>query len=433
MRLRIVSYVAVVIMAMTGISVAFAQGANPNNPVAMPTASAEPTNDFFDQSNKKTPTPQDDGETAAPEASPVATDDGARPDLAAMVLDSSSLPDGWLLYGEQYIAPEQLVQGLAGLVSADEIEALGMTGYYESTYVNGPSVQVRTYIISYDSVQGVEAGFDLFENEELLVPNGDLKDLPALSGVGESPAEITTGTITEADGTIQTTYDISFRIGTMEVGAASETTDGSAPDRDLVQQMARDLADRVNAVLAGDDVAGVDPALPGQTVNMDASAAMEGYQTVAEFFYATDAADLPVGMTSSYVRAWSLSTRVTEVLPVVLVGTLTFETPNDVAAALTNAADLMPMTTGSDEIADFDGGSADDVVAYSYASTLGDGAAPDSLRAFVQVGSMLLVIDVQSDSSLADAQKMAETVLGQQLDCLSSGSCTVTTGSSTTL
>ena len=85
----------------------------------------------------------------------------------------------------------------------------------------------------------IQKGFDILENEALLVPNGAMTDSPAPAGLGESPSEITSGYTENGDGTQTHTYDISFRIDRYEVGAAMETFDGSQPDSAVVDQMAQ--------------------------------------------------------------------------------------------------------------------------------------------------------------------------------------------------
>ena len=290
MRSRLSLLLTVILLSLSLSAVALAQSDDPNRPVANPTATDD-DGDFMDRTPESTDDSEDatpgdtdeDAPDASPEASPVGPVESGD-DLAAMTLDLNSMPDGWYLSGESYVSLDQLSDGLVGAVTREELAATGMTGFYESVYTDGVASQVRTYIIAYDSADGVQKGFDILENEELLVPNGAMQDLPCLDGVGEQPCEITDGTTTEPDGTSQATYDISFRIDRYEVGAASETFDGSEPDKDLVQSLARDLADRVNLVLAGGTPDAVDPSLPGQTLTLDGDIAYEGYQPAAELF-----------------------------------------------------------------------------------------------------------------------------------------------------
>jgi len=463
MRHRLPALIAVLILTLSLSGLAFAQTTDPNNPVAHPTATetganptdtgdnAEPTptdNPFFDENDSEAASPEATATTeepasgnpgpeasptsmpgTLPQASPVAGGD-AEVDLAAMTLDDSALTSDWILTGEQYISVQQLADALAGAVSVEELQATGMTGYYESYYANQAGNQVRTYVIAYDSPEGVQKGFDILENEDLLVPNGSMQDLPALSGVGETPAEITTGTVENGDGTQQATYDISFRIDRFEVGAAMETNDGSEPDRDLVQQMARDLADRVTAVLAGDKVEGVDYALPGETVTLDGQVAYEGYETAAEVFFAAATDITATGYVGGYYRAYTYSTDVSSYLPLITVGSASFENDNDVADLLNAPDNLMPAYDQLTPIDNFDAGDADQVVAFSFAAPNGPGQV-DSVRAFVQVGSILFTVDVQGEKDVDSAQKLAEQIVARQLDCQNGGDCTVTINGNT--
>jgi len=93
-----------------------------------------------------------------------------------------------------------------------------MIGMYTSYYINRDRNTVRTYIIEYKTVDGVQKGFDILENEQLLVPNGSFTDKPGPTGVGEKPSEITSGFSENGDGTQTKTYDVSFRIDRYEVG-----------------------------------------------------------------------------------------------------------------------------------------------------------------------------------------------------------------------
>ena len=443
MRLRLISILVIIVLSLSVGAVAFAEGANPNNPVAHPTAtatgaSAQPTptdDNFFDDQGSDSGTPVDTGSdnAASPQASPT-TNEGISADLAAMTLDADQLPAGWTLSSEQYISIDQLVAGTAGAISKEQMEATGMTGYYESSYVNSDgTADVRTYIIAYQTVEGEQKGFDLLEDEDLLVPNGSLQDQPGLEGVGEKPSEITSGTIENGDGTESATYDISFRIGTMEVGAASETFDGSEPDSDTVQQMAHDLADRANAVLANQPVANVDYALPAQSLMLDGTIAYEGYEAASEMLPGVDATSISDSYLGSYSRAFTYGDGVTTPLPLVVVSLASFDSANAIDEILLDSSQLGGQYANLAQIANFDAGSADNVVAFSYSSPLqgGNSSAADSVRAYVQVGSTLVVIDVQGEKDAEAAQTIAEGLVAKQIECLQGGSCSAVLDTST--
>ena len=436
MRSRLSLIIAVLMLAMSLSAVAFAQSDDPNRPVAHPTEEGEDGNGgFFD----RTPTsdepqtdedqsdeaaPDEDGSPAAsPEASPVGPIESGD-DLAAMVLDGSFMPEGYYLSGESYVSIDDLSSNLVGVVSADDLEATGMTGFYESVYTDGVSTQVRTYIIAYDSADGVQQGFDILENEELLVPNGAMTDLPCLDGVGEAPCEITDGTTTEPDGTSQATYDISFRIDRFEVGAASETFDGSEPDKDLVQSLARDLADRVNLVLAGGAPDGIDFSLPSQQVQLDGVSAYEGYEDAIELFPLTESGDLPDGFLSGYTEAYTYSDSPTSFYPLVTITSISMESADAVDEAM-QTADLLVGFPDASEIDDFDAGVDLPTAAFAYTAGLSGSTEPDSVRVFVQVDSLLIVIDVQGEESLDAAQATAEALVEAQVDCIGGGDCSV--------
>ena len=193
-----------------------------------------------------------------------------------MTLDDTTIPSDFQLIAETYTTPEELAAGMIGQVSAEEIAATGMIGMYTSYYVNRDRNSVRTYIIAYKTVDGVQKGFDILENEQLLVPNGSFTDKPGPTGVGEKPSEITSGFSENGDGTQTKTYDVSFRIDRYEVGAAMETFDESEPDGKVVDQMAHDVADRFRRCWQVRSVSGVDLSLPGKLLEFKQPTALRG-------------------------------------------------------------------------------------------------------------------------------------------------------------
>jgi hypothetical protein len=109
-------------------------------------------------------------------------------DLAAMTLDSEEIPEGYQLVAEAYIDPGLLAENMVELGTEDELEELGIVGYYESTYaaLDGGS-QIRSYVIEYPDVEAVEDGFALFEDEERMLPGETgLEDAPGPGGSARS-------------------------------------------------------------------------------------------------------------------------------------------------------------------------------------------------------------------------------------------------------
>src|SRR4051812_21577094 len=122
MRSRLTLILAALLLTLSISAVALAQSSDPNRPVAHPTATEENGGDGDFQD--RTPTSNDDEDTpadeeegssgsapiASPEGSPIPVEGGD--DLAAMVLDITSMPDGWYLSGESYVSVDELADGL---------------------------------------------------------------------------------------------------------------------------------------------------------------------------------------------------------------------------------------------------------------------------------------------------------------------------------
>jgi hypothetical protein len=431
-RSRLLTVLAVLVLALSASGLAIAQTGNPdpNAPVKERTptpggekstfprpATPEATSPAGDETGNATPS---ESGTPSGAATPLASS-GTIP-LAAMTLDNTTIPSDFELAAERYTTLDDLVASLAGQVSPADLQATGLIDMYTSYYVNKDRNSVRSYIIAYKTVDGVQKGFDILENETLLVPNGAMTDTPAPAGLGESPSEITSGYTENGDGTQTHTYDISFRIDRYEVGAAMETFDGSQPDTAVVDQMARDVSKRVTAVLAGKDASGVDLSLPTKLLDLKGQVTIEGFETGSEAFILPSESDVPAGYVAGYFRGNSYSRSVTTPLPFVTLGVTTFETADDVATALENTDSLMPTYNDLKQITRFRVRGADDAVAFSYTSPNGTGQ-PDSVRIFAQVDDQLFVVDVQGMGSINDATTAAVDLAEAQIGCAAGGDC----------
>ena len=423
-RFRFLATLTVLLLALSLTGIAFAQtdGPDPDSPV-----------------QPRTPTPSGDGDAevepteelaatvSVPDATPV--DNGASPvafagevDIAAMTLDSNLIPADFFLVAEFYTTPQEIADSRAGQIDEEALFATGIQTYYESFYVNADQNRIRTYIIAYETVDGVQAGFDLLEDEDTLVPNGALVDSPGPTGVGETPSEITSGTIENGDGTQTRSYDISYRIDRFEIGVAMETFDGGEIDEVLIDQLAVELADRVAAVIAGDDVDGVDYDLPAELIRLDTDLQVEGYQTATESFIIDDPDLLPDGYVSGYYTGASYSTSISTLLPYVTVGISSFEGSADVEAAMAEPESIMPTFEGLEELPGFDINGAGNVAGFSYPSPEGEGEQ-DSVRLFMQVDDRLVVVDVQGMPTAEEAEAVAIDLAEAELACVLDGDC----------
>ena len=343
-------------------------------------------------------------------------------DLAAMTLDSEEIPEGFQLVAETYIDLDILAENLSELVTADELEDLGIVGYYETTYVavDGGS-QIRSYVIEYPDANAVEDGFALLEDEERMVPGEtDLEDAPGPEGIGEEPSEVTTGTYGEP-GAEQSSVDITFRIDRLGVGVAMETFDGSEPDEDLIEELAEVKEARVVAALTGEEIENVDPRLVERVVTFEGETTFEGYQSVSDAYGSVDspAAD---GFIASYVRGATFSDDPTETIaPYVTVGVSSYEDEDAVLAVLDASDQIIPQFPELEEIdTPLIEGSA--TVGYSFESLI-EGGDLASVRLLVAVDDELLSVDVQGFASADDALEAAVAVAEAEVACVGGGDC----------
>src|SRR5215207_9789535 len=200
------------------------------------------------------------GDAATP-----ATTDVDRIDLAAIVVDAADLPDGVRLMSEQYVSVDEYIEAASGGDPGITrgLEDSGFVGYYTSTYsLPGSQLTVRSYAEEYEDEQGAAAGFAILEDETGIYPDGaaEDRDVPGVDGDDE---EITTVDFDAGGGIRVQGIDATVRLGRIVAGAAVENAGGSdEPDPDLASDLIVIVAERIEAVAAGDNVAGRDLALP---------------------------------------------------------------------------------------------------------------------------------------------------------------------------
>jgi hypothetical protein len=365
----------------------------------------------------------------ATESSPAAQ--GEALDLAAMALDSSVLPPEFRLFYETYISPPTLSLRLAGLVEQSEVEATGLISYYESSYATPDgTAQLRSYLQQYGDEEGAAAGFALFENETRLAANSALTDEPG-PGIGEEPSEITTGaysaTVPE---TGPTNIDITFRVGTIIAGVAMDSAADTTIDRTFALQMAQALEDRINAVLAGEQMPGIDPTLRERYVGMGESwfVTNEGYWVIPEVYGPDAPPEVATAFESGYFRADAYDPNQLGGFPLPRVAISVAEFTNEQAplVLLSNLAELQPQfgTLEQVEIAPIPG--ADVSLGYQFANTYMSDASVDSFRVVALAGTTMLTVDVQGNGSAEAAREAAVAIATAQLECLvANGPCQV--------
>ncbi|MDP9470094.1 MAG: hypothetical protein M3Q71_05415 [Chloroflexota bacterium] len=360
---------------------------------------------------------------AAQDVTPAAGDD--RLDLAAMALDSSALPEGYRPAGEGYQTGEafgRLVS--AGGITPEEVEATGLRWFYESRYAasaNGTD-RIRSYVEEYEDEAGARAGFELLEDETRVEGAENLEDQPA-PDVGEEPREKTIGTLTadqETGAVDLQTVDITFRVGSVIAGVAVETIGDTAPDQDLAEDLAGQLAQRVEGVLDGDYPEGVDPETRTSLLPLDPTLRLEeGYLTVQEVLAASPAEDVLADYVSGYARAVALNPDMAdEPWPLVTAALSTFNAADSALAVLDQADDLQPVFPQLERVDQLRVPGADAVVAYRFDSPLSGGDEVDSFRVLLVVEGQLATVDVQAATSSEVAEEAALDLATQQAACL---------------
>ena len=357
-----------------------------------------------------------------------------RLDLAAMTLDGNDLPDGALLYVEQYLTPGQFVQATGGLVERQELADAGLRWYYESRYVVPTEDQgavrlvYRSYVQEFRTAESVEAGFAILEDEERFGVTG-LIDAGAPE-VGQEPREVTTGSVPPSlpsGGGNRSLYDLTFRVENVLAGISVEAADPNDVDPAEVEELGRRLAERIEAVLAGDEIEGIDPTLRQALLPFDARLSVqEGYQTAQEAPYTTTdpASDVFEGYLSGYAASYALNLENNDVsspAPYVTLAISSFEDEDGPTAVLAAARDLQGNLIKLEQVDDVEIEGADEAVGFRFSSPATAGLIRDSFRVLFAVGDRLVAIDVQGMDSAEAAQAAALALAAQQLACLDAG------------
>ena len=354
---------------------------------------------------------------------------GARLDLAAMSLPSEALPEGYQLSYEVYVAGDELTARLAGGDESDrEIERMDLRWYYLSQYeaTDGQS-RIRVYLEEFGSAGGARQGFAILEDEERYGGEGaSFVDKPGFD-IGEEPGEVTVSTV-EAGETSPSaaTVDATFRVDRLLGGVALDTIGTTAPDEALLEELATQLESRIRAVVDGDDLPGIDPALPGQVLPFDAAVDVrEGYVTAVDSLGAEPPQAAIEGYESGYLRTVGLGDESASELPLpfVTIAVSSYTSEGGPLAVLGEAETLSPqfMDLAPERLDRIEGATA--AVAFSFANPASEGG-PDSFRVLVVVDTNLVTVDVQGAASVDAARETALSLVDQQIACLAAdGAC----------
>jgi len=351
-------------------------------------------------------------------------DVATRAQMAAMTLDSTALPGGYIFTGESFVGADQAA---TGYVTADALTDAGFQSQYLSVYTNPDTgYRITSYVSAWTDADAAKAGFEVIEDESKTIPGGTLEDGDA--GVGETPGETTTGTYPDAAGGDATiaVADVTFRIDRFLVGTSLETRDGTTPDAATIQALAGSLEGRATSVIGNDSPDGTDLALAPQVLPLFGLG-----QELQSGFLASGEVEQMYGLQGSALGTLTASWNEAIALgegdapqPYVAVGVTTFGSEDAAAAIVDQLADLGPDVPGAEAIEGVEIEGADAVAASSFPSQATGAGEADSVRVVTVSGSTLVVIDVQGAPSVEVAQAAAETFAGAQLSCLGQDTCT---------
>ena len=367
--------------------------------------------------------------TQTPSGSPATT--APRLDLAAMVLDSSNMPEGYTLFYEIYIPGDRVSSDLTGsLITPEEIASSGLQWYYESVYLSADgSTRIRSYVEQYADATGATRGFELLEDENRLAPEGSVfTDAPG-AGVGEEPSEISEGSLQPPGTTpVVNSIDSTFRTGNFLAGVSVDTLPGTPADKQVAIDLSAVLFARIQTVLANQPLPLIDYALPGRLVTLSPGFQShdEGYLSAAEMFGPDAAAPIAPSFVSGYFTNQSLISVEDSPLPIPLVSITVgkFQDQNAALQMLGDSAVLQPPFDGVEplEIGTVPGASV--TQAFAYANPMLSAATRDSVRIVMVVGSDLVILDLQANRTLEGAQEAAIQIATAQAACLqSTGEC----------
>jgi hypothetical protein len=367
---------------------------------------------------------------------PVAAQEGPvqRLDLAAMVLDDGDLGNLARLYVEQYLTPGQLAKASGGAVSREELADAGLRWFYESRYVvrtddeTAVRLVVRSYAEEFRDAAGAEAGFALLEDEARFGLSG-LVDAPAPE-VGAAPREVTTGEVAAvlpAGTDPRALYDLTFRVENVVAGVAIEALDLDDLDPGQIESFARRLQERVEAVLDGQPIPGIDSSLRAALLPLSARlSTQEGYQTAADARYTTAEPDTDVF--DEYESGYAMSIAVNletagapSPAPYVTLALSRFEDSDGPLAVLEAATGLQSNLDDLEARPDLAVAGVDETAAFSFTSPATEAAARDSFRLLLAVGDLLVAVDVQGAASVDTARAAAVSLADQQIACLNAG------------
>jgi hypothetical protein len=356
-------------------------------------------------------------------AAPVAAQEPAldqqqRASLAAIPLITGDLPDGYLISAEGFLS----AAGAASSLNLDPaaLTDTGFQGMYLSIYQRADTGDTITSTVSaWTDAAAAEQGFALLEDESVTAPGADVTDSALAAGTGS--AELTTGTV-EVDGATHAVSDATFVVDRYVVGVSVETAPDATMDDAGMQALVDALESRANAVVQGQSPEGTDLALPPTVLDIRPLGveAQAGFLSAGETerLYGVSGSSLS-GITASWVSGVVAGENGAG--PSIVIAASTFGDVDTAGRAVEQSADLAPVTLELTPV-DFAVDGADAAKGYQYASPGSADGTVDSFRGVIQVGSTMVVVDVQGAASVDTAQAAVSDLLAAQVAC-GGGTC----------
>ena len=405
---RILSILTALLLAFGILTQATAAG--PDSPVSLPT-----------------PTPTAEPSTNAPGpglANPTWPYGYLPIDLAAVVLPETALPNVFYQSGELYLDADRVSNYNYGIPSAEEVAAVGFVQGYTVFFNSNAQSTIRITVLLFRDARYMQAAFDLLQDDDRINPNGLMTDGPAVKGAGDAPAETTSGYRENGDGTTTQIYSATFTIDRMQITVEMTSDGADEPDTELVDQLAVAQAERATAILAGDLPEDIDPDLPGLMVwpNTD-TFTLVGYADTTEDYLLATMDTVPDGFRSAFAWTVSLEARADTYYPVLSVTLASFDSKRDLRTAFADPGTLMGSFPGQKQIDDPDLDGADATAAFTYQlADIGPG-----IRIFAQVGSYLVIVDVQGSDDVEGAAEIANAFANATISCAAGDGCALPT------
>lgn len=350
-------------------------------------------------------------------------DSRVRAELAASTLSVENLPTGYVFAGETFLGASDIATG--DLDPASLTDA-GFVTQYVSVYINPDAgASIRSYVSSWTNASAAEAGFALIEDESLTSPGSALAD--GETAIGDEPREMTTGTYPGDDGRNVATVDITFRRDHMLAGVALESSDGTELDTAMVDQLASQLDERVQAVQSGESPQHTDLGLPDRALSFatEGTIGQAGFlgPVEVEAIYGAQGSVLE-GVEASWVESTFLGGSFAN-SPSVTVGITTFGSPTDASSAVEQSADLFAPLSNQEPVGDVQIEGTDAFRAYRFSGAASEGESLDSYRIIFATDITVSVVDVQGVTSIDVAAESATDIATAQLACQGGASCEI--------